>query len=108
MVPARKSVLLALAFLALALKAAPDASAASAADPVKIWVLLKDKGPGALATAARAKASAAPHSAQAARAFENLPLHRPYLEALGARGFALDAGLKWQNRVSGRIAADKV
>jgi serine protease AprX len=88
-------------------------SAAAGTDPVKVWVLLQDKGQGGSASAekarsALAKATAFPHSAQAARAYENLPLHEPYLEALRAQGFVPDVRLKWQNRVSGRIAADRM
>src|SRR5262245_280059 len=61
------------------------------AERVKVWVVLRDKGPEASAFA------------PGSRAWEDLPLHQPYLEALARVGFALQAGLKWQNRVSGLI-----
>jgi subtilisin family serine protease len=75
--------------------------ASAAADEIKVWVVLADKGPGWPPSASGA-------SPAARRAYENAPLHAPYLKSLTAAGFAPDAGLKWQNRVSGRIAASRV
>ena len=83
-------------------------SRAAGTDSVKVWVLLKDKGLGAAARGAQAKVSAFPNSAPAARALENLPLHEPYVEALRSRGFVPDVRLKWQNRISGSIDADRM
>lgn len=127
MIPARRSALPALIISTLLFIAIPTASTpapsaptsgSAGSEPVKVWILLKDKGQtaavggssasAAKARGARAKADAFPHSAQAARDYENLPLHEPYLEALRARGFVPDVRLKWQNRVSGRIAADRM
>ena len=71
------------------------------AAPVKIWVVLADKGPGLVRPG-----GAAPANAQ--RAYENTPLYAPYLASLAAAGFSADATLKWQNRVSGRIEATRV
>jgi serine protease AprX len=95
MIPVRRSALPAL-FLALFPLCASLWAAASPSDALKIWVTLKDKGPGAGPAALES------------RAYENRPLHEPYLATLRAYGFAPDARLKWQNRVSGRIAAGKV
>lgn len=61
------------------------------AEEIKVWVVLKDKGPG---TGALARTS---------RRYENLAVHEPYVEALRAQGFACETRLKWQNRVSGRV-----
>jgi serine protease AprX len=107
MIPARRSALPAL-FLALFPLCASLWAAASPSDTLKIWVTLKDKGPDA-GPAAPGHAAPGPtgSAARAARAYENRPLHEPYLAALRANGFAPDARLKWQNRVSGRIAAGK-
>lgn len=80
--------------------ATPAAPAAPASATLKVWITLKDKGPGAVPPQTG-------YSARDARAYESLPLHEPYLAALRACGFAPDARLKWQNRVSGRIAAAK-
>jgi subtilisin family serine protease len=91
MISARRSALLALFFSLHPLCASLRAEGAPA-DPLKVWVVLKDKGAAATAS----------------RAFENLPLYEPYLATLRAHGFAPDARLKWQNRVSGRIDASKV
>ncbi len=66
------------------------------ADGIKVWVLLADKGPGL----------SPPASVQ--RAYEDAPLYAPYLASLAAAGFAADAGLKWQNRVSGRIESSRL
>jgi serine protease AprX len=125
--PVLGSALLALVFSTLILSAAPAASApaptapANGGDPVKVWVLLKDKGQAkanafsqsAQSTESTESAPFSPSSPsspspQKARAYENLPLYEPYLEALRAQGFSLDVRLKWQNRVSGRIAADRM
>lgn len=72
---------------------------------IKVWVLLKDKGPKE--SGAR---SPSPLPAKPLRypADEDRPLHRPYLEALERRGFRLHAALKWQNRISGFIRPDRV
>ena len=59
---------------------------------VKVWVQFRDKGPG--------------KRPLRSLDYENLPIHEPYLRALVSLGFACDARLKWQNRVSGRIARD--
>ncbi len=79
-------------------------AALAAAGPIKVWVSLKDKGPAMQA------APAGPGSPEATRArtLENLPLYAPYLEALGRAGFDRQAGLKWQNRVSGWIEENRV
>jgi serine protease AprX len=71
------------------------------AAPVKVWVALSDKGPGL-----RPPAAAAPAAVR--RAYENGPLYAPYLDSLARFGFAVDAGLKWQNRVSGRIESTRL
>jgi serine protease AprX len=63
-------------------------TAFSAAEPVKVWVLLRDKGP-------------AVSPARGERAYENAPVYGPYLERLRGAGFAVSIALKWQNRVSG-------
>ncbi|MDB5102606.1 MAG: Subtilisin-like serine protease [Fibrobacteres bacterium] len=73
---------------------APGSGPDSGPDSVKVWVVLRDKGPARPATGGRA--------------FENLPLYAPYLAALRAQGLAIHAGLKWQNRVSGRIAGGRM
>jgi serine protease AprX len=95
MIPAWRSALPAL-FLSLFPLCASLWAAAPPSDALKVWVVLKDKGPGLAAPAAPVP-----------RAYENLPLYEPYLAALRAYGFAPDARLKWQNRVSGRIPAAK-
>jgi subtilisin family serine protease len=69
---------------------------AAGAVPAKVWVVLKDKGPAAAPPGPRAPSPSL-------RAYEDRPLYAPYLDSLALRGFAADAGLKWQNRVSGRI-----
>jgi serine protease AprX len=91
------------AFPALsALGFAAAATAASAAGPalpsesVKVWVSLADKGPGSLSLA------------HASRAYEDLPVYDPYVQTLKANGLACDTRLKWQNMVSGRIAAGRM
>lgn len=73
---------------------------ASAAE-IKVWVVLADKGPGMRPTALAA-------SPAARRAYEDAPLHAPYLASLGSAGFSADAALKWQNRVSGLIEASRL
>lgn len=60
-----------------------------AAEPVKVWVSLKDKGPGTAPTE------------QTRRAYENAPVYAPYLQQLRGAGFAVAVTLKWQNRASG-------
>lgn len=62
----------------------------------KVWVALADKGPRLLPPAASAPASAR-------RAYEDRAVYAPYLAALDSAGLEIDAALKWQNRVSGRI-----
>ncbi len=74
---------------------------ASASEPVKVWVRLSDKGP------AVSNPKAQPWGPKL-RAWENLPVHEPYLEALRARGLQGGVALKWQNRVSGYIPADSL
>lgn len=73
--------------------------------PVKVWVVFRDKGemadPGQVG-------AAAPASPAHARAYEDTPLHAPYLEGLQSLGFRHDITLKWQNRVSGFIAANRL
>lgn len=69
-------------------------AALALAEPVKVWVLLRDKGPAA----ARA----------GTRAWENLPLHAPHLATLARAGLDVRAGLKWQNRVSGFIEPSRL
>lgn len=63
------------------------------AAPIKVWVLLRDKGP------------AAPHAGQA---WENAPLYAPYLTGLRQTGFQQAIALRWQNRVSGFVDASKM
>jgi serine protease AprX len=84
--------------------------ASAAADEVKVWVMLADKGPGSRPSgpAASVSPSSPAVSASSRRAYEDAPLYAPYLASLAAAGFAADAGLKWQNRVSGRIEASRV
>ncbi len=99
----------------------PSASASGISDPVKVWVVLKDKGPAADAAipgSARSPIIADPASVAsnpvaapvwaASRAYEDLPVYAPYLEALRAYGFSPDARLKWQNRVSGYVRTDRL
>lgn len=74
--------------------------------PVKVWVSLKDKGPSVPAPGA--SAAGLPARLRAIRAFEDRPLHEPYLAALAATGFSCDTRLKWQNRVSGWIPGSLV
>jgi serine protease AprX len=62
------------------------------ADPVKVWVTLRDKGPVALT----------------GRDLENLPVYPPYLEQLRGAGFTVAVVLKWQNRASGWIDSGRV
>lgn len=85
----------------LALWGMATAGAAPGAAPVKVWVVLSDKGPGH-------KAPAAPAPASARLAYEDRPLYAPYLDSLARAGFVPDARLKWQNRVSGRIEAARL
>lgn len=59
---------------------------------IKVWISLRDKGPAAAALA------------RGSRAFEDAPVHAPYLAALRARGFRPAATLKWQNLVSGYVS----
>jgi serine protease AprX len=66
---------------------------------VKIWVVLADKGPQVPQFSA---------STLSNLAFENAPLHEPYLGALTQAGFQRDISLKWQNRVSGFISVDRI
>ncbi len=66
------------------------------AAPIKVWVLLRDKGP------------AAPHAPMASQAWENAPLHAPYLSGLREIGFRQVVALRWQNRVSGFVEASKL
>lgn len=89
-----------LSFLLSALAVFLSPQTAQAA-PVKVWVALADKGPDL-----RPPAAAAPSAVR--RAYENGPLYAPYLDSLARLGFAVDAGLKWQNRVSGRIEATRL
>ena len=89
-----------LSHLLLALAGLLSSHTAQAA-PVKVWVALVDKGPNL-----RPPAAAAPSSVR--RAYENRPLYAPYLDSLARFGFAVDAGLKWQNRVSGRIESARL
>jgi serine protease AprX len=62
---------------------------------VKIWISLRDKGPGT-------------PSPRGSRAFEDYPVHAPYVEALRARGLRGGVRLKWQNLVSGYVPADSL
>ncbi|HLP42247.1 MAG TPA: S8 family serine peptidase, partial [Fibrobacteria bacterium] len=92
------AVLSALAFAIPCLLAARPASGNS--DPgssIKVWVHLADKGP--VGPAGSAGNRPRPFS----RAWEDAPIHAPYLETLSAAGLAVDTRLKWQNLVSGRI-----
>jgi subtilisin family serine protease len=71
------------------------AEARHAADSaLRVWVELRDKGPSL--------------PASPERAYEDAPVHRPYLEQLQGAGFAVSTIVKWQNRVSGRIHARDV
>lgn len=63
---------------------------------IKVWITLRDKGPSAEGPAPGFRFS---------RAYEDKAVFEPYVQALGALGLACDTRLKWQNRVSGRIAA---
>src|SRR5690606_33832960 len=87
---------------------APGASsqAARAGDPLKVWITLRDKGP-ALRPPDRSGGDPAPGSAspgranRANRAYEDVAVYAPYLEALRRTGVEVSTVLKWQNRVSG-------
>jgi serine protease AprX len=74
---------------------------AAAASPVKVWVALADKGPAVNPPPAAAAPSLR-------RAYENRPPYAPYLDSLARAGFSVDAVLKWQNRVSGRIEPSRL
>jgi serine protease AprX len=70
------------------LAASMGAPAGSSEDSLKVWVNLRDKG--------------VPREAfREARAYEDAPVHAPYLAALKTMGFRLSVALKWQNKVSG-------
>ncbi|MDQ3003358.1 MAG: S8 family serine peptidase [Fibrobacterota bacterium] len=74
---------------------------ASASDPlapgeIKVWITLRDKGPSTAGLTSGSRAS---------RAYEDKAVFEPYVQALGVLGLTCDTRLKWQNRVSGRIAA---
>src|SRR6267142_67886 len=89
-------------------------SASEVSGPVKIWIVLKDKGPAAEAAGGETPGAATPGgganagSSLAVRAFENLPVYAPYIEILSAGGFKPDVRLKWQNRVSGYADAQAI
>ena len=70
---------------------------------IKIWVTLSDKG-----SAPADLFHAGPPGSADLRSYENLPLYPPYLAALSRAGLAVQAGLKWQNRVSGMIEASRL
>lgn len=89
-----------LSHLLWALAGLLSAQTAQAA-PVKVWVALVDKGPSL-----RPPVTAAPSTVR--RAYENRPLYAPYLDSLARLGFGIDAALKWQNRVSGRIESARL
>jgi subtilisin family serine protease len=72
----------------LAFPASIPAAAGSAGDSLKVWVNLRDKG-------------VPPEAFRDARAYEDAPVHAPYLDALEAAGFRVSVALKWQNKVSG-------
>ncbi len=62
--------------------------------PVKVWVELRDKGPTA--------------SGLTGLAWEDAPVHPPYLEALRSGGLDISVTLRWQNRISGRVEPSRV
>lgn len=90
------------------------ARAPLAPDEVKVWVLLKDKGsardpvPGTSFPAHRAGHGLHGDRDRRVRAYEDLAVHEPYVEALAAEGLACETRLKWQNRVSGRIRRSRL
>jgi len=63
------------------------------ADPIKVWVVFRDKGPGLPASG---------------RNYEDAPLYIPYLEGLRELGFTPAVPLRWQNRISGYIAPQDI
>lgn len=87
------SAALGVAWLLLLPLAAPGpASGQSPPDEtLKVWINLKDKGPGGSGMDG------------ASRDYENLPLHQPYLAALASAGAKVGVALKWQNRVSAHV-----
>ncbi len=84
------------------------------AGPVAVWVALRDKGEqGPADLAARLAAAAAaldPHArARRERAqveplvdYSDLPLHRPYVDAIAAQGLTPFGASRWMNRVAVR------
>ena len=62
------------------------------AERIKVWATLAGKGPVA--------------DTLTGRAFEDAPVHAPYLEALRAAGMTVSVALKWQNKVSGWVDAE--
>lgn len=99
--------------LALAWPAGIAAQAVGPDRPVKVWVRLKDKGPAYPGLVGPAAGHSGPGSSipglsfrpGGTRAFEDGPLHEPYLATLAAAGFTCDIRLKWQNMVSGWVPA---
>ncbi len=77
--------------LPLALALAPSADAG---ERVKAWVSLRDKGPAA--------------AGLSGRAYEDAPVHPPYLDSLRAAGLEVSTVLKWQNKVSGWADASRL
>lgn len=67
-----------------------------ASSPVKVWVVLRDKGPLAVS------------GSLAGRALEDAPVYAPYMSQLRQAGFTPDVSLKWQNLVSGWVDSAKI
>src|SRR5690606_35627338 len=61
---------------------------------VTVWITLADKADGVRDTAGRA--------------YEDAPVHAPYLAALRAAGVGIAVTLKWQNRVAGWVDAARL
>jgi serine protease AprX len=76
--------------LALGLFIAAAFPGGAQADRLKVWIVLADKGPAVVASG---------------QAFEDAPVHAPYLTQLRAAGVEIAVVLKWQNRVSGWVEA---
>src|SRR5215217_2155710 len=67
------------------------------ADPLRVWLELRDKGPFLVeAPSGAGKGTWDP-------AWESAPVHAPYLDSLRRAGFAVSAIAKWQNKVSGTL-----
>ena len=71
---------------------------------IKVWVQLKDKGPG---SGMESGNGASPENVNSDDPyFQNLPIYSKYIHALEAIKFQCDIRLKWQNKVSGFLPAE--